>query len=82
MDKIQEAKEVALRGLELHPDCAILHYNMACYLSLLGEFPGAKEHLNRSIKLDTSFKAEAVVDEDLAGLWNWFGTEASEDAGS
>lgn len=38
---VQEAKEVALRGLELHPVCAILRFNLACYQSLLGEYPAA-----------------------------------------
>jgi len=39
----------------------------------LGEFPDAKKHLNRAIKLDERFKVGAVEDEDLAGLWDWFG---------
>jgi Flp pilus assembly protein TadD len=75
MDNIEEAKTVALRGLELHPKEAILHYNLACYLSLLGEFEPAKKHLNRACVTEERFKAEAVEDEDMAGLWDWFGTE-------
>ena len=74
-EQVKEAKEVALRGLELHPGYAILHFNLACYLSLLGEFPEAKKRLNRAIKLDERFKAESVSDEDLAGLKGWFGGE-------
>jgi Flp pilus assembly protein TadD len=42
INQIEEAKTVAIRGLELHPDEAILHYNLACYLSLRGEFEPAK----------------------------------------
>jgi hypothetical protein len=30
MDEVEEAKAVAFRGLELHPEEAVLHYNMAC----------------------------------------------------
>ena len=74
--KAEEAKEVALKRLELHPDEAILHFNLACYLSLLGEFEEAKKHLNRSIRLDKRFQAASVEDEDLKGLWDWFGTVA------
>jgi hypothetical protein len=59
--------------LELHPDEAILHYNLACYHSLLGEFPEAKKSLTRAIELDERFKPESVEDDDLAGLWDWFG---------
>ena len=44
----------------------------------LGMVNEAKKHLNRSIKLDESFKAEAVEDEDLAGLWDWLGSEKSK----
>lgn len=65
---------VTLKGLELHPDEAILNFNLACYLSLLGEYEESKNHLNRAIKLDNGFQAASVEDEDLAGLWDWFGT--------
>ena len=44
----REAKAIALRGLERHPDEAILRYNLACYMSLLGEMDEAKGELRRS----------------------------------
>jgi tetratricopeptide (TPR) repeat protein len=69
--QIKEARQIALRGLERHPDEAILHYNLACYLSLLGEFDEAREHLNRSISLDEGFQEESVKDPDLDGLRTW-----------
>jgi len=62
---VTEAKDVALKGLERHPDEAILHFNLACYLSLLEEFEPAKEHLNKACRRDDRFKALAVEDEDL-----------------
>lgn len=77
MDKVTEAKDVALKGLELHPDQTIHHFDLACYLSLLGEYPAAKKHLNRSIKLDERFKAEAVEDEDLASVDRKFNCSGS-----
>jgi tetratricopeptide (TPR) repeat protein len=69
LEQVKEAKTVALRGLELHPDEAILHFNLACYLSLLGDYDNASDHLNKAIKLDRRFQAASVEDEDLAGLW-------------
>ena len=78
-DKIAEAKVVAVRGLELHPDEAILHFNMACYLSLLGDFDSASDHVNKAIELDKRFQEASVDDEDLARLWDWFGTERVEE---
>ena len=29
MDRVKEAKDVALKGLDKHPDEAILHFNLA-----------------------------------------------------
>ena len=69
---VKEAKVVALRGLERHSDEPILHFNLACYLSLLGEYDPASDHLNRAISLDERFQEESVQDPDLAGLWAWF----------
>ena len=37
----------------------------------------ASEHLNKSIKLDERFKEASVEDDDLAGLWDWFGGETA-----
>lgn len=71
--KVAEAKAVALRGLERHPDEAILHFNLACYLSLLGELDEAKVELRRSIELDRSFQKVAADDPDLEAVWESFG---------
>jgi hypothetical protein len=37
----------------------------------------AKKHLNKACVTDDRFKALATEDEDLSGLWGWFGTEES-----
>ncbi len=71
MNRNEEAKEVALHGLALHPQEPILWFNLACYCSLLGEFQDASDHLDSAIKLDKDFEKESVEDPDLEGLWNW-----------
>lgn len=76
LQQIKEAREVAVRGLERHPDEPVLHFNLACYLSLLGEFDESSDHVNRSISLDERFQEESVQDPDLAGLWAWFSKES------
>jgi hypothetical protein len=38
---IAEAKAVFFQAEPLHPSCAVLHYNMACYECLLGDIPEA-----------------------------------------
>lgn len=48
---------------------ALLEYNLACYLCLLGELPAALERLNRAFQLDPHFRALAREDEDLRALW-------------
>jgi tetratricopeptide (TPR) repeat protein len=78
LDKVEDAKAVALRVLELHPDCALLQYNLACYLSLLEEFKPAKKHLNLACVTDERFKLTATEDSDLDGLWEAFGETITE----
>jgi tetratricopeptide (TPR) repeat protein len=71
-EKVQAALEVAERGLDLHPEEGILHFNTACYLSLLGRNDEASAHLDSAIRLDERFQAESVSDPDLEGLWESF----------
>lgn len=43
-------------ALEYEPNEAILHYNLACYLSLAGEKARALEHLSRALALDADYR--------------------------
>lgn len=71
VERIGEAKRVAVRGLEMHPKEAVLWFNLACYCSLLGEVEDASNHLDKSINLEKSFESEALDDPDLDNLWTW-----------
>lgn len=71
MDKNEQAKDVALRGLALHPREPVLWFNLACYCSLLGQYQDASDYLDSAIKLDKAFEKEGVDDPDLDGLWSW-----------
>lgn len=71
MERAGEAKAVAIRGLELNPNEAVLWFNLACYCSLLGEVEESSNHLDKAISLEKSFEAEAVDDPDLDNLWAW-----------
>lgn len=68
LNRNAEAKEIALKGLKHHPQAAVLWYNLACYCSLLGQFPEAAKHLQKAVSLDDSFEDEAAQDPDLAPL--------------
>lgn len=49
--------------------CAILHYNLACYLALLGELEPARARLARAVAMEPACAKMARTDEDLAVLW-------------
>jgi hypothetical protein len=71
LERIEEAKDVAIRGLGSIPREAVLWFNLACYCSLLGEVEDSSNHLNKSIALEKSFEAKSVDDPDLDNLWAW-----------
>lgn len=49
--------------------CAILHYNLACYLALLGELEPARARLARAVAMEPGCAKMAQTDEDLAVLF-------------
>ncbi|MFT3992331.1 MAG: hypothetical protein QM680_13080 [Luteolibacter sp.] len=57
-----------LRGPKSLFEMAIFHYNLSCYLWILGEESRAKSHLQQAIELDGSFYEYARTDRDLAGI--------------
>jgi len=50
------------RALEMEPKRALLHYNLACYLSLAGNKTQALAHLSRAFQLDSEYRA--LVDSE------------------
>ena len=71
MKRTEEARQVALKGLELHRGEATLWYNLACYCSLLGEQRQAKDFLDMAKELEERFEEEAEKDPDLENLREW-----------
>ncbi|MCX6950992.1 MAG: hypothetical protein NTV51_02220 [Verrucomicrobia bacterium] len=69
LNHVAEAKAV-LREAEAHhgETSAVLHYNLACYDSLLGALESAKARLARACRMDPQFKLAAREDPDLAAL--------------
>lgn len=45
LGRIEEAKAVLLEAEPLHGECAVLHYNLACYSCLLGHLDEARRRL-------------------------------------
>jgi hypothetical protein len=57
-----------LQGPKCLFEMAIFHYNIACYLWVLGEGNRAKDHLRQAIEMDDSYRAMAEQDHDLIGI--------------
>jgi hypothetical protein len=62
------ARNWLLRGPKTLFEMAIFHYNLACYLWILGEGKRARTHLKKAITMDESFLEAARDDRDLAGI--------------
>lgn len=63
--RIELAVDSMVRALEIKPEWALLHYNLACYLSLAGRKPQALVHLSRAFELDAEFRALAEGESDF-----------------
>lgn len=69
MQRIVEARDVLLRAEPLlGASCAVLHYNLACYLCLLGDKEEARRRLQISYRMSPSLETDAKSDPDLEKL--------------
>lgn len=57
-----------LRGPKTLFEMPTFHYNLACYLWVLGEGERARDHLSQAFDLDDSLRADALLDRDLVGI--------------
>jgi hypothetical protein len=62
------ARDWLLRGPKSLIKVPLFHYNLACYLAVLGEQKRARAHLRRAFSLDRSLREAARKDADLASL--------------
>jgi quercetin dioxygenase-like cupin family protein len=60
--------EILHEGLAAKGDHFVLHYQVACFEALLGNRPGAIEHLRRAAELDERTRRWMHTDEDLESL--------------
>ena len=71
LGRVKEAKAVLLEAEPIHgKDCALLHYNLACYFCLLGDQAEAKRRLSVACKMDKHWREAALDDEDLKAMWD------------
>jgi Flp pilus assembly protein TadD len=51
-ESVEKAEAVLLRAQMLHPEGAMIAFNLACYASVTRRMEEAKQRLRRAIKLD------------------------------
>lgn len=68
---IPAAREILLTGLGLHPQESILHFNLACYDTQLGNLPAARAHLRNACTLESACREVALADSDLEPIKTW-----------
>ena len=70
-ENIEAAEAILLQASALHPESALMAFNLACYASVMGHMEDAKKRLQRAIEIDKDIRRLALDDEDLRALWNW-----------
>jgi Flp pilus assembly protein TadD len=62
------ARNWLLRGPKTLLELPAFHYNLGCYLWVLGERKVARDHLAQAFSMDESLQDFALQDRDLSGL--------------
>ena len=63
-------KEILLNAESKFRKEAIIKYNLACYCCQLGEIEKAKNYLKKAFDIDSTWRLQALDDEDLRPLWD------------
>jgi Flp pilus assembly protein TadD len=72
-ESIEPAEAILLKARALHPENALIAFNLACYASVTGCMEEAKVRLRQAIDLDNDIRRLALDDDDLRPLWDWIG---------
>ncbi len=56
------------RALKTEPEEALLHYNLACYLSLAGEKDQALRHLSKALEYDPAYRGMVAGEPDFDAI--------------
>lgn len=64
-DRLDMAIRSLERAREVSPELAVVHYNLACYLSLVGEKQRALEFLSRAIDMEPAYRLALSTESDF-----------------
>ncbi len=67
-NQLSKAIHAIERALAVDPSEALLHYNLACYLSLAGQSQRSLLHLSKAMILDPAYRALADTEPDFDPL--------------
>jgi lipopolysaccharide biosynthesis regulator YciM len=62
---LASARDILLDASQKFPNCAVIHFNLACYDAQLGYLPEAKRRLQQAVDMDRRFAELARTDPDL-----------------
>lgn len=68
LGKTAAARRLLLKGPSALRKEPVYYYNMGCYEALLGNAKDAQRHLEKSFKMDASFREIAKRDPDLKSV--------------
>lgn len=66
--RLDEAMTALQTGLEVEPRNPLLHYNLACYLSLDDQLEAALAHLRKALEIDDRFRDLIDAEPDFDGV--------------
>jgi len=75
-ESVEKAEAILMEALEIHPNEAMIHYNLACYASITGRIDLAKERWREALKLDKDLRLLGFEDPDLQPIWDSFAEKA------
>jgi Flp pilus assembly protein TadD len=67
-ESIAAAEKILTAALALHPECATIHYNLACYACQTERLAEARIRLEAAVQLDPASRKLAANDLDLVPL--------------
>lgn len=69
VESIEAARTILLNAEQRFPNEPVIPFNLACYFCQLGDLETAKEYLKRAFEIDSSWRLQALEDDDLRPLW-------------
>lgn len=69
-ESVEAAREILLKARELHPEEAIIVYNLACYAAVSGDLEAARQLLDEAVGLEPACREMAARDDDLKPLFH------------